>query len=268
MGHTFEFWVSYLIAVILGFVQVFNKDFTFWPTFLSSVILILPGFSMTMGFMDVFARQTVVGLTTLFNAAWMALMIGVGAFMGLRSVSTLMRRPVTLHFPGEYTGSIAGPGKEWAQFLVYVVFSFFLNLSFQAKIYEAFLIIPLATAAFGISMACGRLLMLDETNYLLSCLFMGIIGHIYGKVTKRSEMPSIYSGVIVFAPGTYGARAAYYSLMALFESVSKNLDVKHALENLDVKHALYAVKQSSSMLTISASMAIGLLIARALFARF
>lgn len=259
LGFTFEFWVSYLISAILAGVQVLYPNFTYWPAFLASVILILPGFSMSMGFLDVFSRQTVVGLTTLFNAAWMALMIGLGAFMGFCSVATVLGRPLMPLFPREYAG---GPPsiKLWMHFPVYAIFNFFLNLTFQAKLREAFLIIPLATAAFGVFNALALLGVQDEANILLSCLFMATAAHIYGKFVRRSEIPSIFSGIIVYAPGTYGARATYYSLLALFGSADGKA--------LDVKSALYAFKQGASMLTISASIAIGLLLARALFGRF
>jgi uncharacterized membrane protein YjjP (DUF1212 family) len=258
MGFSFEFWISYVIAAMLGFVQAVYKDFTFWPPFLASVILILPGFSMSMGFKDVFARQTVVGLTTLFNAAWTALMIGMGGFMGIRSVSTILQRQIVPLMPGHYSGG--GPTTpEWALLPIYVVFNFFLNLTFQAKLVEAVMIVPMATAAFFVFFFGNKAGIHDEAIIMLTSLFMGICGHVYAKVAKRSEMPSVYSGVIVLAPGTYGARAAYYSMMALYKVGTKTVDVEHAL---------YAVKQAGSMLTISASIALGLLMARALFGRF
>lgn len=254
LGFTFDFWISFLVAMILALVQAFLvKSLIFWPAFLASVILILPGFSMAMGFTDVFAKQINFGLTTLFNAAWTALNIGLGAFLGVGAASLMAMRQIVPIFHGEHTP--AGY-PQYLPLIIYPFFNFLLNVTFQAKPLQAAIIAPLATAAFACCMAIGKLGVSEEANILTSVLFMGIIGHIYGRLTKSSELPSILSGVIVFAPGTYGARAAFYSLVAASSS-----------GELSQKAALFAVKQAGSMLTISASMAVGILLSRVIFGR-
>lgn len=249
LGFTFDFWVSYVVAALLALAQAFVlPSLAFWPAFLASVILILPGFSMAIGFTDVFSRNTVFGLTTLFNAAWTALAIGLGAFLGVRSASLLALRTIVPVVPWEMKG--AGY-PDWVALLLYPAFNFLLNVTFQAKPLQAATIAPLATCAFAVSVACGGFS--AEANILLSCFSMGLLGHLYGRVTGNTELPTILSGVIVFAPGTYGARCAYYAATAATTA--------------DSTAAIYALKQAGSMLSISASMAIGILMSRVLFGR-
>jgi len=251
LGFTFDFWISFLVAGILGLVQaLLLPKLAFWPAFLASVILILPGFSMAMGFTDVFSRNTVYGLTTLFNAAWTALSIGLGAFLGVRAAGILTLRTLTPIAPWEMVGN---GYHDWVQLVMYPFFNILLNATFGAKPLQAATIAPIATIAFGISVGCGKLAMAPEANILASCLVMGIAGHIYGRLTKTSELPTILSGVIVFAPGTYGARSCYYALVAALTQ--------------DSTPAIYAMKQAANMLTISAAMALGILISRILFGR-
>ncbi len=87
---------------------------------------------------------------------------------------------------------------------------------------------------------------------------MGIMGAIYGRVTKISELPTSLSGIVVFAPGTYGARCAYYAMQSLATA-----DPEQSLA-----HAAFALKQGAGMLSISASMALGILLSRIIFGRF
>lgn len=251
LGFTFDFWVSFIVAFLLAAVQAFLvKSLIFWPAFLASVILILPGFSMAMGFTDVFSKQINFGLTTLFNAAWTALNIGLGAYMGVGAASKVLMTKVVPILPtaNPFTGY-----SLWSHMLVYPFFNFLLNVTFQAKPLQAAIIAPLATAAFGVCNVLGPLGFSPESSILLSCLSMGVIGHLYGRIAKASELPTILSGVIVFAPGTYGARAAYYAIEAAVTG--------------DHKVAMYAFQQAASMLSISASMAVGILLSRAVFGR-
>lgn len=249
LGFTFDFWVSFVVAALLALAQAFVlPTLKFWPAFLASVILILPGFSMAMGFTDVFSRNTVFGLTTLFNAAWTALAIGLGAFLGVRSVSMLAFRSIVPTAPWEM---VPAGYADWVSLLIYPAFNLLLNVTFQAKPLQAATIAPLATCAFAVSMACRKFS--AEANVLLACLSMGVVGHLYGKVTGKAELPTILSGVIVFAPGTYGARAAFYAITAATTA--------------DSTPAIYAMKQAGSMLSISGSMAVGILLSRVLFGR-
>lgn len=253
LAPTFDFWISFIIAFILALVQEFVvKSLYFWPTFLSSVILILPGFSMSMGFTDIFTRNSAFGLVTLFNATWTALSIGVGAFLGVRSASALTLRTILPALPS----TLVAPGyPNWVYMLIYPFFNFLLSVTFQAKPIQAAIIAPLALAPFGLYTLCGCRGVSEEASVLSSVIFMGIIGHIYGRVTRSTEIPTIFSGIIVFAPGTYAARFFYYGLDAAWNSKDKALT------------APYAFTQGGLMLTIAASIAIGLLLSRALFGR-
>lgn len=255
LGHTFDFWVSYLVGLLLAVVQAYIlPSLVFWPCFLASVILILPGFSMAMGFTDVFSRQTCFGLATLFNAAWAALAIGMGAFLGVCSVSALAGKSVVTLL------GVSNPGvPTWAHMLIYPAFNVLLNMTFQAKPSQALIIAPMATAAFGLFMLLMQPMFSfgNEPNILLSVLLMSATGHIFGRLTRGSELPTVLSGIIVFAPGTFGARSCYYALTA----------ARAGMGSGDVISALYALSQAASMLSISAAMAIGLLLGRALFGK-
>jgi uncharacterized membrane protein YjjP (DUF1212 family) len=251
LGFTFDFWVSFIVAFLLAAIQaILVKSLIFWPAFLASVILILPGFSMAMGFTDVFTKQINFGLTTLFNAAWTALNIGLGAYLGVGAASKVLMRQIVPILP---TANPFGGYPIWAHMLIYPLFNTLLNVTFQAKPLQSIIIAPLATAAFGVCNVLGPRGFSPESAILLSCLSMGILGHLYGRIAKASELPTILSGVIVFAPGTYGARCAYYAIEAAMTG--------------DHKIAMYAFQQGAGMLTVSASMAVGILLSRAIFGR-
>lgn len=252
----FDFGISFVVAFILALVQALAlPTLHFWPTFLASVILILPGFSMAMGFTDVFAKQIAFGLTTLFNAAWTALNIGLGAFLGFRSVGVILSKPDLL--PLDPTNVAQNPW--YLALALYPVFNVLLNATFQAKKVQCFIISAFASVAFALCELLGRYGFSDEANILLCCLAMGVLGQVHGRVAGTTELATTLSGIIVFAPGTYGARSAFYAILA---ACTKDLTIA----GLTCQE--YAFRQAACMLTISASMAGGLLLTRAIFNRF
>lgn len=277
---TFDFWSSVVIGLLcrigLEVASLFASYDGIHPytlnlmsIFLPSVLWILPGFSMISGFTDLLYGHKTLAVTNIFGAAFCALNIGVGVFVGFYALLS-----IEAPFVGNETSTLRDHlyhqyqqnliiGREYRFYLFLMLFPtiFFVSILFNATprqmpamlitAFVSFLIYTLlseirleignhgfsdylgsfASSALEISRNASsndnlrgiaikffkNTVALPEpvTNFVGAAV-VGFVASIFSHIFACSTTPIIYGGILLLAPGTWGARSAFEFLRTNF----------------------------------------------------
>lgn len=196
---------------------------------IAAVIVLLPGFTLTVATMELASAHVVSGTARLVGAFATLVQLGFGVALGHRIATWLPAPPA------------AGPAPDigWLVPAAYVV----AGLAFCVKLKAAPRDIPwvvLATlfAAGGASL--GNLWLGPELGALLGATVIGLLAHAYARKAHRPALLMLTPGILILVPGSLG----FLSVESMLES--------------DV---LAAAETAFRMILIATSLAAGVLVA-------
>lgn len=196
---------------------------------LASVIVLLPGFTLTIATMELATANLVSGTSRLVGGLATLVQLGFGVALGHR---------IALLLP--HVGSpSAGPSPEWLVLPAYALAA----LSFTVLLRAAPRDLPWIMVGAAVSVAgarIGRAWLGPELGAFLGATLIGLASHVYARVKNRPVLLMLTPAILLLVPGSVG-----------FLSVSSMLaaDVVTALET------------AFRMFLIATSLAAGLLVA-------
>ncbi|MCA9298794.1 MAG: threonine/serine exporter family protein [Phycisphaerales bacterium] len=218
--------VAQIEASIFGF----DHATTFLVT-LATVIVILPGLTVTVAATELATRNLVSGTARLMGAGMILMSVVFGVAIGLRLGSVL---EVT---PGEVTEA---PTWMWILALLLAPVSF--GVLFQARPRDLALISVTCIAGFGGARLGAVLFDFAELGVGLGAFVVGAAANVYARWRDRPAVVLSVPGIMLLVPGAVGFRG----ITALLE-----------------QDAVGGVQTIFSMLVVAASLVGGLLIANA-----
>jgi uncharacterized membrane protein YjjP (DUF1212 family) len=211
------------------------KPLSVYVTTLASIIVLLPGLTLTTAMRELATRNLVAGTARLMGAALLFFQLGFGVALGWQ-VNKLLP-PVALNAAPE-------PLAWWALWLALAVAPFNFMVLFRARPRDlAWIALACVVSFFGARF--GANLLGPELGVCLGAMALGALGNLYGRLKKLPAAIPVVPGLMLLVPGSLG-----------FGSVAKLME----------KDVLSGIQAAFSMLLIAVALVTGLLLANVLVA--
>lgn len=223
---------------------IHRMNLNFMAILLPAIIWILPGFMMTNGFIDYFYGNRALGISNIFNAFFVSFNIGIGIFVGFHSfvwreapyiageVEPVRQRIYDYLCSNMLIDNVAYSRLPFYTNLcvtavLFLSCIFFISITFNATPRQIPAILVVGSGAFFVESLLGMLsvpggvtgaaatataTMPAPIRGFFGAFAAGSLASVFSALTKFSSTPLIYTGIVILAPGAWGARCAFYFL--------------------------------------------------------
>ncbi len=228
-------------ALLVGFVSALLAAFFSMEVsilLVSALIVLVPGFTLTIAIKELATRNLVSGASRSFGAFLIFLELGFGVFVGQKLAAAL----------GEVWSGHLGVlervviSSSWTELIALVLAPVALSVLFQARKQDLFAMCVSGVIAY-VGSKFGRQMLGAEVGAFLGALGVGCCGNLLARMGDRPATALQIPGVIMLVPGSVG----FVSVTALLEQ--------------DVTRG---VQVGFGMMMIAISIVAGLLVADAL----
>lgn len=228
LGRVFE----PLAAAVAAFVAIAAArhfaPVSFYISVVAGLIVLVPGFPLTVALTELATRNLVSGTARLMGAAGTFLTMGFGVAFGTTLGTRLF---------GAVTPSASATLPAWTLYVALVAAPVGFTILLKAHPRETPWIA--ASGALGFFGArSGALLLGPEIGAFLGALAVGSFGNVYGRLVQRPAAVTIVPGLLLLVPGSIGFRS--FSLLIEDQTV-------------------VGIETAFSMMLVAISLAIGLL---------
>lgn len=201
LRSTLESMVAFMATIITGMLSQILPDLNISMTILASIIIFIPGLSLTTALEEITSRSLVSGTAKLFDALVSLFKQFFGVVLGLALLPLVIEikpHPVVDNIPA------------WVDFIAILFLSLSLMPVFKVRIKD----IPLGVLTGFICFYTT--MMLDFTGILVS-IFLGTIvavttSKIFAHITKVPRLVYLIPGIIMLVPGS----KAFIGLSTMF----------------------------------------------------
>jgi uncharacterized membrane protein YjjP (DUF1212 family) len=204
---------------------------------IASVIVLVPGLTLTVAINELATRNLVAGTSRLMGAMMIFLSIGFGVGIGQALTAGLV-----------VSGVEAGVGSEpmpgWTLFAALGVVPVALGVLFRARPRDFAVIVPAAWIGYSVS-RLGATWAGPEIGAFVGAIAVGLYANGYSRVSRRPTAITMVPGLMMLVPGAIG-----------FRSVSSFL----------AQDAVAGVQTAFAMVMVATAIVTGLLLANVLLA--
>jgi uncharacterized membrane protein YjjP (DUF1212 family) len=198
---TLESLVAFLATVITGLLSIVLPDINISMTILASIIVFIPGLSLTTALEEITSRSLVSGTAKLFDALVSLFKQFFGVVLGLALL------PLFIELKPH---SIIDDIPSWADYLAIPLLSLSLMPVFKVRLKD----IPLGVVT---GFVCFYTTMLLDFTGILISIFIGTIvavsiSKLFAHLTKTPRLVYLIPGIIMLVPGS----KAFIGLSTLF----------------------------------------------------
>lgn len=213
-GNVFEITISTLMS-FLSAALASTKHFCYPAVTSSSVVLILPGFIVLVGSLEICSRSLVAGAVRLCFALMYSLFLGFGLGIGAQLYESLVGKQIV--GPTDYScvdsHDPSGPWWQqtpslWWAFLTVPMYSLFLSMRLMAPWWKRELLISIVVASMG-----------WVTNHFTSIKFpnqgdisaavgafvVGFVSNLYGRFFDGNAFVVMITGILFQVPSGLGS---------------------------------------------------------------
>lgn len=238
LGRVFEAVAAALAAFLATCAERWLGQVSGYVAMVAGLIVLLPGFSLTVALTELATRHLVSGTARLTGALGTFLALGFGVAFGLRLGMLSTGAAVALQ--------VAAPAHalpSWTLYLALVVAPLALAVLLRADARDALPIIVTGVLAFFAARLGVRVLG-PELGPFLGAFAVGLCGNVYSRLWQRPASIPIVPGLLLLVPGSLG-----------FASVSSLLE----------RETLSGVESAFRTTFGAVSLVVGLLCASVLF---
>ncbi|KAF8151525.1 hypothetical protein B0H34DRAFT_664487 [Crassisporium funariophilum] len=213
-SYVFEVTVTTLFSFIAAALATTNK-LCYSAIASSSVVLILPGFLVLTGSLELLSRNIVAGSVRLCYAVVYALFLGFGFSIGAELFETFTSRAVT--GPEDYACTMSHnpsgpwyqrtPSKLWA-FLTVPLFSLFLSLRNQAPWNQKEIVLLVAIACVGWvtnHFTGTRFVDQGDISAGVGAFAVGFVANLYARIFGGNAFVIMITGILFQLPSGLGS---------------------------------------------------------------
>jgi uncharacterized membrane protein YjjP (DUF1212 family) len=193
----FELMASALVSAAALLAAVFGLGVSPAVSTLAGLIIVLPGFSLTIAMAELAARHLVSGTARLAGAFTVFFAITFGVAVGRRIVTALVAVPP----PGAF---VALP--EWTLWAAVLVTPIAVTVLLQGRARDMPWI-TLASVAGFLGGRAGSALLGSAIGACLGALSVGLAAHAYERWVRRPALVPLVPGVLLLVPGSTGFRS-------------------------------------------------------------
>ncbi|EGN92570.1 hypothetical protein SERLA73DRAFT_65511, partial [Serpula lacrymans var. lacrymans S7.3] len=205
------------IATLLSFVSAglaSTYHFCYSAVASSSVVLILPGFIVLCGSLEISSRSLVAGAVRLCFALMYSLFLGFGLAMGAEMYQKMVGKTVVgaTDYSCVESHDPLGPwwqrtaGLYWA-FLTVPMYSFFLSLRNQAPIFRKEFVLLIAVSCIGWvtnHFASTKFPSQSDISAAVGAFAVGFVSNLYGRFFNGNAFVVMITGILFQVPSGLG----------------------------------------------------------------
>jgi len=163
---------------------------------LSTLIILLPGLSMTTAMTELATRHLVSGVARFAGAAVVFLTILLGVALAWRMGSG----------PVATAELVSTPLPDWTLWIAVAITPLAFAIILKARARELGIIYVTSVAGFGASYAAAQQLGSDLSPFI-GALVVGVIANLYARVANRPALVPLTPGILLLVPGSLGYRS-------------------------------------------------------------
>jgi len=230
VGRMFEFLAAFVASALAGAAAHVIGPMSVYLATLAGIIILIPGFTLTVAVTELSNKHLVAGTSRLFGAITTFIVIAVGVAIGGTLMASLLGDP-SLRAP------IPLPG--WTEALALAVAPLAFAVLLKARPRDSLWILLTCGAGFA-GTRLGSKVLGPELGVFVGALVVGLAGSAYANLLKRPAAVLRVPGILMLVPGSIG-----------FRSFTALLD----------RQVVPGVETAFKMITMATALAAGLLIA-------
>ncbi|MGH7729823.1 MAG: threonine/serine exporter family protein, partial [Candidatus Eiseniibacteriota bacterium] len=164
---------------------------------LAGLIVLIPGFALTVSLTELATRNLVSGTARLAGAGMAFLAIGFGLALGARLAPAVGAAALT---------APSAPLPAWTEWVALVLAPFTLTVLFRARPRDAGVILAAGVVAFGVA-RIGTRAGGGELGMLAAAFAIGLIGNLYARAARQPAAVPIVPAIVMLVPGGLGVRS-------------------------------------------------------------
>ncbi|KAI9288829.1 hypothetical protein BC943DRAFT_122570 [Umbelopsis sp. AD052] len=201
LGPLFEI----TIAIFIGFTAkaATHGGFCFVPSSFGSVIMLLPGWTMTSAIIEVASRSWISGIIRMVYAILYAFLLGYGLSLG-EEIYVTVDHSVSIKNPDVCPGAPS----QWFNFLLVPLFSITYCVYLRAMPRRYLLMSTVACAGYATSFALSNWVKTSQqVVQLVPAFVVGFLGNGWTKWRKEMSFDALLLGSFFLLPGSIGLRS-------------------------------------------------------------
>lgn len=211
-----ESLVAFVATIITGLLSLYFDQINISMTILASIIVFIPGLSITTALEEITSNSLLSGTAKLFGALVSLFKQFFGVILGIAILSIF----VALH-PNKVINTVP----QWVDFIAVLLLAMSLMPVFKVRLKD-----------FAFSILSGLIsfytVVLFEPTGLLISIFLGTIAAVFlsklfSKITKSPQLVYLVPGTIMLVPGSK-AFIGLSSIFSIAESTSPNMGIQVA----------------------------------------
>ncbi|RCH95467.1 hypothetical protein CU098_000473, partial [Rhizopus stolonifer] len=203
-ARVFEISASVLVALIT---RALHEYCCFVSVAMSALLILLPGYTMTIGVIELSARHVTTGIVRLVYAVFYAFQLAYGLQVGSNAYHAM-----NPNVP-EQSVCPSSTLSPWFYFLLLPILSISLSLSYGSCRKQWISQLISCSIAFSVSYFLTQVLEGPIVG-AVAAFAIGIYANIALKLTGEPPLASLCVGVTLLVPGSIGVRGAYAALHA------------------------------------------------------
>ena len=162
---------------------------------IASLIILLPGMSLTVAMTELATRHLIAGTARLMSAVIVLLELVVGVALGERAAAAI----VHVH------QAVPVPLPAWAPWVALVASSISVAIVVQAQV-RAFGWILAASVVGYLGNVVGISWLGGQMGVMVGAFALGVLGNVYARLLKRPAQVVLVPAVLLLVPGSMGFR--------------------------------------------------------------
>jgi uncharacterized membrane protein YjjP (DUF1212 family) len=196
-NKVFEPVAAALAAALAGALSIWFGPYSVFNATLAGLILLMPGFTLTVALTELTTRNLVSGTSRLSSALIVFFGIGFGVTLGTKIATLIIGTP-------QIGASLALPW--WTEFISLLLIPIAFSVLLRAHLRDSFWILLVVVIALLASRA-GSFLLGPETGPFIGALTVGLASKIYSQLLQRPATVTLAPGILLLVPGSLGFRS-------------------------------------------------------------
>ncbi|KAI8642528.1 hypothetical protein BD408DRAFT_387101 [Parasitella parasitica] len=199
-ARVFEISASVVVAIVT---RALHKYCCFTSVVLSSILILLPGYTMTVGVIELSARHVTTGIVRLVYAVFYAFQLAYGLQVGSSVYNAID--------PSAPEDGLCGQPfvSPWFYILLLPILSISIALSYGSSRKQWISQTLSATIAFCLTYFLGKVIPDSQIVGSIAAFAIGLYSNFALKVTGEPPLAPLCVGVTLLVPGSIGVRGAY-----------------------------------------------------------
>lgn len=196
LGRVFVPLAAFLASLLAGLLSEWLPGLTVFLVTLAGLIVLLPGWTLTLAMTDLATRHLLAGMARLSGAFMLLISIVVGMALGLKAAGAIV---------GEIPVGAPVQLPAWTLYGALLALPFGAAILLKVKPRD----IPWVLASGGVAFLGGQLgarLLGPELGAFFAALLVGLGSNVYAWLRDRPTSVTLVPGVLLLVPGSIGFR--------------------------------------------------------------